>query len=124
MERKTIQNKVYLVGYHTQECRFNSAPLNEPIKCKGKNAWLGVGYYFWTEIEFAHYWGEDFKKEATGFYDIYRANLNVDNCINSVFDEEGYFFFRTKIEETIDYFHEKGIIVTLEQVHRFLSDNI
>jgi hypothetical protein len=123
VERRSIADKIYIVGYHTQEYRFDSEPLEEPIKCKGREAWLGIGYYFWTEIEFAHYWGQDFKKN-TGFYDIYCASLDVDNCINAVFDEEGYFFFRNKIEETIAYFYKEGIRVTLEQVHRFLSDNI
>ena len=124
MERKSISNKPYLIGYHTQEYRSTAHALEEPIKCKGKTAWLGVGYYFWTEIEFAHYWGEDFKKRATGYYDIYKANINVEKCLNTVFDEEGYFFFKTKIEETIEYFKQKNMYVTLEQVHKFLADNI
>ena len=86
MEKKSISNKPFLVGYHTQEYRSNAHALEEPIKCKGKTAWLGIGYYFWTEVEFAHYWGEDFKKRATGYYDIYKANINVENCLNTVFD--------------------------------------
>ena len=92
MERSIVTGKNYTIGYHTQEYRSNAQPLEEPIKCKGRTAWLGIGYYFWTEIEFAHYWGQDFKKRATGYYDIYKANLNTENCINTVFDEKGYFF--------------------------------
>jgi hypothetical protein len=102
MERRTIQGQTYLIGYHTQEFRKDQMKLNEPIQCKGKNAWLGVGYYFWCELEFAQYWGEDFKMDKTGFYDIYEAFLNCENCINAVFDEEGYYFFRDKIEETFE----------------------
>ncbi len=113
----------YIEGYHTQEFRMMSEELDKPIKCLGKNAWLGIGYYFWTEEEFAHYWGQDFKM-ATGAYDIYKAHLNCQNCINAVFDEEGYFFFREKIEETILHFQSKNINVTLEQVNRFLAENI
>lgn len=124
MERKSISNKPYLVGYHTQEHRYDVDSLKEPIKCEDKNAWLGIGNYFWTEIEFAHYWGEDFKKKETGYYDIYKADINVENCLNAVFDEEGYFFFKRKIEETIEYFKRNNITVTLEQVNRFLADNI
>lgn len=30
-----------------------------PIFCKSNSAWLGHGYYFWdSEIELAHWWGE------------------------------------------------------------------
>lgn len=124
MKREFIKDSEYIIGYHTQEFRPGSQPLEQPIKCIGKNAWLGIGYYFWTEIEFAQYWGEDFKSQKTGFYDIYKALLNCNNCINTVFNEEGYFFFREKIEETINHFKKNKIDVTLEQIHRFLSENV
>ncbi len=123
MQKITIANSEYIIGYHTQEYRVMNDPLGKPIKCLGKNAWLGIGYYFWTEEEFAHYWGQDFKM-ATGCYDIYKANINYENFINAVFDEEGYLFFREKIEETISHFNSKNISVTLEQVNRFLAENI
>lgn len=32
---------------------------NGPFICKNKNAWLGVGFYFWdSNIESAHWWGK------------------------------------------------------------------
>ena len=122
MEKILKGNTEYIRGYHTQEFRVNSILLEKPVKCL-KNAWLGVGYYFWTEEEFAHYWGQDFKM-TTGSYDIYKAFLNCENCINAVFDQEGYFLFKEKIEETILYFNSKSINVTLDQVNRFLAENI
>ena len=122
MERETIDGKPFLVGYHTQECR--TEPLANPICCRVKNAWLGIGYYFWTELEFAHYWGQDFKKSKTGAYNVYKTLLDVDNCINSVFSEEGYFYLRRKLEEALLYFENNGIAISLEQVHLFLNDNI
>lgn len=121
MERKNLNSKTFLVGYHTQEWRV-AGVLERPIPCNASNAWLGIGYYFWTEIEFAHYWGQDFKMR-TGAYDIYRAFLDVEKCINAVFDEEGYFFFREKIETALRHFSENGQNVTLQKVHRFLADN-
>ena len=124
MERKTVKGKPHIVGYHTQEFRAMEQPLNKPIKCLAKNAWLGIGYYFWTEIEFAHYWGEDFKKGYSGYYDIYKASLDVSNFINSVFDQEGYFFLRSKIEETLNHFKKHNKQISLEKIHRFLSDEI
>ncbi len=121
MEKITKNDRVYLVGYHTQE--YRPKELTYPIRCSASNAWLGIGFYFWTEVEFAHFWGQDFKMR-TGSYDIYRAELDISNCINTVFSEEGYFFFRDKIEETIKYFRDKGEIVTLQKIHLFLADNI
>ena len=48
MRKIIVNNTAYIVGYHTQECRIKDEPLESPIKCIGKNAWLGIGYYFWT----------------------------------------------------------------------------
>ena len=123
MQFKKVKETTYLLGYHTQEHRASDPVLNSPIRCRGKNAWLGVGYYFWTEESYSHFWGLDFKMN-TGSYDIYMAKLDVKACINSVFDMEGYFFFREKIEETIAHLNDNGKTLTLEAVHRFLADNI
>lgn len=123
MKRPYENRREYIIGYHTQEHRKNSEFLKEPIACENKNAWLGKGYYFWTELEFAIYWGEDSKTKNTEFYDIYRASLNCENCINAVFDEKGYFFLRERIEETIEHFKSHGLVATLDQVNRFLADN-
>jgi len=38
--------------------------------------------------------------------------------------EEGYFFFREKVEEAIEHFKKNHKPVTLAQVNRFLADNI
>lgn len=123
MERENYNGEFYLIGYHTQEFRASSPPLENPVICEGSNAWLGVGYYFWTEEEFAHYWGQDSKK-ATGSYDIYRACLDYENCLNTVFNEQHYFYFRKKIESTIQHFHKNGIKPNLEEVNKFLAENI
>ena len=123
MERSTLNGKTFLVGYHTQECR-DSGILENPMLCDASNAWLGIGYYFWTEVEFAHHWGQ-MVKMSTGAYDIYRAYLDIDNCVNAVFDEKGYFFFRKQVEKAIVFLKSQGMAqVTLQQVHRFLADNI
>ncbi len=123
MERISEDNIKYIIGYHTQEHRGSHSTLQNPIKCIGEDAWIGTGYYFWTEVEFAHYWGQDFKMK-TGAYDIYKAKLSYEKCINAVFDEEGYLFLREKVEETILYFNDKGISVNLQQVNDFLAENI
>lgn len=123
MKRIEKQGKKHLIGYHTQE--YRGTTLENPISCQAANAWLGIGYYFWTEMEFAQYWGEDFKKgkAGTGYYDVYQAELDIENCINAVFDEEGYFFLREKIEYALGFLQRSGKEITLQKVHRFLADN-
>lgn len=111
----------YIVGYHTQEFRSMDDPLTGPIKCTTNEAWLGFGYYFWTHIEFAHYWGQD-SKTRTGQYDIYKANINESNLLNATFSEDGYFFFKNTIDKVIESFKNKGLKVTLAAVQRYLVD--
>jgi hypothetical protein len=118
-----IGNKTSVKGYHTQECR--STVLNQPLKCVNKKAWRGFGYYFWLEEEYAHYWGQDAKiKNDSESYDIYIADLNIENCINTVFDEEGYVFFIIKIEEAIQQYKNRKIPITLENVNRYLAEKV
>lgn len=115
------------VGYHTQEFRSDEQPLENPIICNAKNAWLGIGYYFWLELEYAHYWGEDFKKnyiKDPGRYSIYKADLDTTNFIDTVFDEEGYNFFKDSIEDSFEKLAKQNKVITLETVNRFLADNI
>ena len=120
MNRITKDGKTYLEGFHTQEFRENAPLLDEPILCK-KNAWLGIGYYFWIDEEFAHYWGEDFKKRNTGYYDIYTALLDVENCIDTTFNEKGYYFFKEKIEAAIQNIRTNSINITLQELNRYLK---
>ena len=118
-----IGNKTWVRGYHSQECR--PIELEQPVKCVNKKAWLGFGYYFWLEEEYAHYWGQDSKiHERSNSYDIYCADLNIKNCINAVFNEEGYSFFVNKIEEAILQFKNIGEPFTLEMVNRLLVDKV
>ncbi len=115
------------IGYHTQEFRFDEQPLDSPIKCLAKNAWLGVGYYFWKDIEFAHFWGEDYKKgykKAPGYYSIYTAEIDTKKFIDTVFNEEGYKFFKKNIEKAFEKLRTNKKEITLETVNRFLADEI
>lgn len=112
----------YITGYHTQEYR-HTGTLENPIKGKPEEAWLGVGYYFWLEEDFAHYWGKDKKSHKTGYYDIYKADIEEGKILNATFNEKSYFKFRQMIEDTVQLFLKNHKKVTLLQVHRFLSDN-
>ena len=121
MQRAKRKDIDYILGYHTQEFRSAQQPLTSPIECRSHEAWLGFGYYFWTEEEFAHYWGKD-SKTKTGQYDIYTAYIGEDNLLNSSFNEEGYYFFKDSIEKAIAKFKKEGKRISLEAVHRFLVD--
>lgn len=114
-------------GYHTQEFRSDEEELEKPIMCNAKNAWLGTGYYFWLDLEYARYWGEDFKKDykkSPGFYSIYKANIDTSNFIDTVFNEEGYNLFKDSIEKAFIELNKQKITITLERVNRFLADKI
>ncbi len=121
VERTSKGTQEYLKGYHTQEFRADSEALDFPIPGRYESAWLGKGYYFWTDIEFSRYWGEDFKANATGSYDIYSADLDITNCLNATFDEETYFFFRECIEEVIESLKKMKREISLRQVHELLA---
>jgi hypothetical protein len=126
MDKIKIEDKTFLVGYHTQEYREDEL-LENPLRCNYANAWLGVGYYFWTDIEFAKYWGEDFKKAKTGFYDIYKAEIDISKCLNITFNEEQYFFFIKCIEAVIEDLQKtqlNGNInkITLKRVNELLAE--
>ncbi len=109
----------YIIGYHTQENRPNQ--IKGPIPCNRKDAWLGKGYYFWAEEEFAHYWGTDMKSK-NNYYDIYQSEIENTNILNASFDEDSYFFFKNAIEKARVFFLKNGEDPDLQKVHRFLRD--
>ena len=123
-----IGKKKTVKGYHTQECRETT--LNHPLKCTDRKAWLGFGFYFWLELIYAQYWGEDFKirknnpRAKSDFYDVYTADLNIENCVNTVFDEEDYLNFVEAIEMAIQHFKSKRKQVTLDMVHCYLAEKV
>ena len=118
-----IGNKISVKGYHVQE--YRSTVLENPVICCDKDAWLGFGFYFWLEVLFAHYWGEDKKSVGqSGSYDIYVADLNIENCLNTVFNEEHYLFLIEMIEESIKYLKSKEKTLSLEQVNRYLAEKM
>jgi hypothetical protein len=108
--------------YHTQESR--SQNLTGAIKCIREDAWLGEGYYFWFDLFDAEVWGNNSKKR-TNYYEIYVSDIDSTNVLDTVFNEEHYFFWlrqvekvakliisKTKMKPTIkemnDYFMERG----------------
>jgi hypothetical protein len=125
VEREKYKGESHIKGYHTQECRI-SGVLEEAKPCRRTDAWLGFGFYFWTELEFAHYWGIDSKMQNTGSYDIYDALIPEENILNTVFNEEHYLFFFAKVEHAIQHFKDLHVRKKeiLSKVNRYLTDNV
>ncbi len=118
-----MQLVVIWIAYHTQEKRKKR--LTKPQKAVRKNAWLGEGYYFWTDEIDAYRWGYSSKCQ-TGYFEIYKSELDSGNILDTVFNEEYYNFWLAQIEkvakvifkktnskptvkEVNDYFKERGI---------------
>lgn len=73
--------------YHTQ--KYKSTKLDFASFCTNSSAWLGEAYYFWVDVEFAHFWGT--QKAKIGYnYDIYSCNIASDKIIDTVFNEVEY----------------------------------
>lgn len=94
--RKPINQSLGVTVFHTQEKR--DTPLIFPQKCLRHDAWLGEAYYFWREQVDADDWGVK-SKRATGFYEIYTCELNSEDYLDTVFNEEHYYFWLSQLEK-------------------------
>lgn len=87
--------------FHTQERR--QVKLTEPKSTTNRYAWLGDGCYFWYYEEDAVWWGRT-AKTNTGYYEVYKADINCDNILDTVFNEEHYNFWIAQVDEVIRKF--------------------
>jgi len=105
--------------YQTLEDRDNPDYIEEntPFKCKRKNAWLGVGYYFWdTFIENAHWWGK-FSYHNSYVICEFKSNFNSEICFDLVGETEHMLEF----ESIIELLKKKNLITNNTTVSRILS---
>lgn len=106
--------------YHTQEKRDNK--LTAPIICTKDNAWLGDGFYFWVNEDDAVFWGNSSKKR-TGEYEIYKAEINLEEILDTVFNREHYYFWIKQIEKAAKNFVKKtGMKPTLKEINDYFCD--
>jgi hypothetical protein len=111
--------------FHTQECR--KVTLAFPVIAEGPEQWLGDGFYFWQEYEFASWWGNA-KKCPTKYsqYSIFKATLvfDADDFIDTVFNEQDYYHFVSTVERFAKMYqkrnHKKP---TLEEFNDFIEDH-
>lgn len=122
MEREFFEGNEYILGYHSQENRKN-IELPNPIECNASDAWLGIGYYFWVDAEFAKYYGEDYKtNKGKNSFDIYKSKINSTNLLNTTFNEDHYLLFKEIIEESVKKLQIEDKNITLQRVYEYLSD--
>lgn len=106
--------------YHTQEKRQNR--LVQPIRCTRSDAWLGYGYYFWSDLNDAVIWGLQSKKN-TGEYEIYKGIVESDNILDTVFSEKGYQFFLDAMDKVIkDCQKKSGRKIGTSDVCKYLME--
>lgn len=108
------------VYYHTQESRYKQ--LSAPVKCVRNDAWLGHGFYFWYDEYDAIKWGETSKKRTNAF-EIYKANIDCENILDTVFNEDHYLFWLKQIEKASKYIQDNtDKIPTIGELNRYFVD--
>jgi hypothetical protein len=109
--------KVY---YHTQESRKHL--LTEPVKCVRVDAWLGDAVYFWYDLEDAEDWGNN-SKRAQNYYEIYKSDIECENILDTVFNEDHYFFWFKQIEKVAKLIISKTKMKpTLKELNDYLKE--
>jgi hypothetical protein len=106
--------------YHTQEKRVHR--LTKPIICTRKNAWLGIAHYFWDDETDAIQWGHKSKRD-TGFFEIYKAHIDCENVLDTVFNEEHYNFWVKQIEKAAKHISMKtGLKASLKEINQYFKE--
>ena len=112
--------------YHTQE--FRTPLLKLPVEATGNKQWLGDGYYFWHDFDFAQWWGNDKKcklKNISRKYSVYKASIvcQEDDFIDTVFNEKDYVNFVNAIDRFAKIYQiQFGAKPSLVEFNDFIFD--
>jgi hypothetical protein len=96
------------------------------IWAQGADQWLGDGYYFWQDYEFAEEWA---KVRRYPVADIYTVDLDIDfkkddDVLDTVFNEEDYYGFINRIEKFARIYYNKfSVKPTLVDFNNYIQDN-
>lgn len=86
-------------------CCFLLASYGQGLAKYGKSnlvsRTLGEGYYFWYYENDAVWWGRTAKRRK-GYYEVYKATINCENVLDTVFNETHYTFWLKNIEKAIE----------------------
>lgn len=106
--------------YHTQEKR--KYKLTEPMMCIQPCAWLGSAYYFWNDEIDAIHWGNNSKKR-TGSFEIYKATVDCENVLDTVFNEAHYNFWMKQVEKAAKCISKKtGMKASIKEINQYFKD--
>ena len=106
--------------YHTQEKRLLRLAI--PIICVRDDAWLGDGYYFWHDCSDAELWGQN-SKRTTGWYEVYQADIDCTDVLDTVFNEERYRFWLEQVEKAAKTILEKtGLKPTIREINAYFKE--
>lgn len=106
--------------YHTQEHRQNE--LTAPMKCCRDDAWLGEAYYFWADKFDADRWGS-MNKRRTGYYEVYLSKIQCDKVLDTVFNENHYYFWLKQIEKVaLKFIKKTGEKPTLKEINDYFKE--
>lgn len=94
--------KVYQTTRKKEAIRLH--PMYAPRRPGAGDQWLGEGFYFWQELEFAHFWGKSHVCKNNSQYEIYSAKLladfkNDERFLDLVYDEAAYKRFEKIIDD-------------------------
>ncbi|WP_169316215.1 hypothetical protein [Mucilaginibacter paludis] len=107
--------------FHTQGYRLPY--LTEPIICSREDAWLGEGYYFWYEEQDAIFWGQNGKK-AYKKYIVYKAVIDCQGILDTVFNEKHYLLWYRAVEKIADdIFKKSGRKATIPEINNIIKMN-
>lgn len=96
--------------------------MTQPVFCKNTSAWLGEGYYFWYYEADAIFWGKTAKRRS-GSFEVYKAQIALDDVLNTVFNEEHYNFWVEQIEKAAKKFVKlTGLKPTLKELNDYFKD--
>lgn len=111
--------------FHTPH--FSDPPHKFPVLADGYENWIGDGYYFWQDEQFAKWWGQNKKCGGSNLarrYIIYKTQLTFeeDDFIDTVFNEDDYYQFVDKIEEFAKQYQKKlKKIPDLKEFNEFIE---
>lgn len=106
--------------FHTQEKRPER--LSKGIPTINPNAWLGDGTYFWYYETDAVWWGRTAKSNKK-YFEVYLADIDCENVLDTVFNESHYEFWIKNIEKAITKFYRgnKGKL-SLKYINDFFKE--
>jgi hypothetical protein len=83
-------------------------------------AWGSI--LFWLDLEDAEEWGNK-SKRGSHYYEVYQSEIQIDNILDTVFNEDHYFFWFKQIEKVARAIMSKTKMKpTLKELNDYLKE--